>query len=191
MLKYILRLIYISTLVLLSSLSIAQAQQEHFGLENLVYEVKSALLKVETDAYLRNIPSLESVVLTAKTHQELAGGGEINFYILELGGGADSSATTTVVLTLRPPPLDSAADVSSKELADALFNAIIGASQAIAVAGRGEPPLVVADLEVTVSFGLVRKANGGFKIVFPPFKVASGGTINKSEIQSIKVKFKQ
>ena len=159
-------------------------------LEDLVREVKVALLKVQQDDESESLPKLETAVLELNTVQVTKANGKISFIIVEIGGDVSNQITHTVKLTLAPPSPDASSDVASIRLANALAESILAGAKAITEAKKGSPPLHARELTVAIKFALKREGGGGLKISFPPFNIGAGGSASASAIQSITVTYK-
>ena len=158
-------------------------------LEDLVREVKVALLKVEQHAANANLPPFSTAELELNTVQSAGLNGKISFLIVEIGGAGSEQITNSVRLTLLPPPPKSSSDVANLKFADSLAESIIAGAQAIAVAKKGSPPLKAKELQVSVKFVIIRDAEGKLSIKYPPFEIAGGGSVSDSAIQSITVRY--
>jgi hypothetical protein len=159
-------------------------------LEDLIREVKVALLKVQQDDESRSLPKLETAVLELNTVQVMKANGKVSFYVVEIGGDVSSQITHTVTLTLTPPSAKASSDVASTRLAEALAESILAGAKAIVAAKKGSPPLHARELKVAIKFALIREGGGGLKVSFPPFAIGAGGSISASAIQSITVTYK-
>jgi hypothetical protein len=159
-------------------------------LEDLVREVKVALLKVQQSAENDKLPPLSSAEIELNTVQSKNGEGKLSVLIVEIGGTLSSEITNTIKLTLVPPSSKSSSDVASVQFADALAESILSGARGIAAAKIGSPPLNAKELEATIKFVIKRDGNGKLSISFPPFELSAGGGIKKSSIQSIKVIYK-
>lgn len=167
------------------------AAQDSSGLPlaEMIRETKIALLRVQEKAEARNLPPLSSAILEVNTVQQVDANGSVKFLVIELGGGPATEAATTVKLTLVPPSPGAGSDVAKVQLADRLAEVILASVQSIAEAHKGKPPLIASAVEVAVKFGVVRSANGGLAIQFPPFELKAGGKIKASEIQTVTVTY--
>ena len=174
---------------LLFSLS-TKALAEQITLENLVSEVKVALLKVEQKRESEKLPPLTKIELELNTIQKIEGNGKISFLVVEVAANPSQQITNTVKLTLKPPPADSGSDVKAVKLADLLAESILAGARAIAVAEIGLPPLLTEELTSAVKFALIREGGGKLSIKFPPFKVGGGLSISSSDVQLITVTYR-
>ena len=159
-------------------------------LEDLVREVKVALLRVQQHAERDQLPPLATAELELNTVQSTEGSGKISFLIVEIGGEASKEFTHSVKLTLTPPSPKSSSDVTSVLLADALAESILAGARAISAAKKGSPPLHAKELKAVVKFALKRDAEGKLSISFPPFEIGTGASVSASAIQSITVTYK-
>ena len=158
-------------------------------LADMIREIKVALLRVQEKAEARNLPPLSSAVLDVNTIQEIGGEGSVKFLVVEVGGGPTTNSTTEVEITLVPPPPGSGTDVANLQFADRLADVILASAKSLAEAGQGKPPLNVSSVRVAVKFGLIRTANGGVSLEFPPFEFKAGAKIKASEIQTVTVTY--
>jgi hypothetical protein len=172
------------------AIALPVSAEQQMTLEDLVREVKLALLKVQQKIENNSLPPLETVKLEVNTVQSMIGDGKISFLIVELGSKTSKKVTNSVKLTLRPPPSDSSADVSASGISGALAESILAGARAVAIAKKGSPPLHAQELEATVKFAIEREGNGKLSIRFPPFEMGAGGSIAESAIQSITATYK-
>ncbi len=155
----------------------------------MIRETKVALLRVQEKAEAANLPPLANAVLELNALQQIDASGSVKFLVIELGGGPTFESSSTIKVKLTPPPPGSGTDVAGVQLADRLAEGILSAARSLEEARKGKPPLNVSELVVAVKFGLVRAANGGLSIQFPPFEVKAGGKIKASEIQTVTVTY--
>jgi hypothetical protein len=167
------------------------ADAQPYPLADMIRETKVALLRVQEKAEAQNLPPLSSAVLELNTVQAVDASGSIKLLVIEIGGGPATEASTTVKLTLTPPAPGTGTDVAAgaPTLADGLAEAILAAARSLNEASKGKPPLIVSGLSVAVKFGIVRSANGGLALQFPPFEVRAGAKIKASEIQTVTVSY--
>lgn len=159
-------------------------------LEDLVRQVKLALLEVEQSAEAEKLPSLAKVELEVNTVQTRGGDGKLSLLVIELGSGASQELTNTVKLTLAPPSPSSTSDVSATDLANALVESILVGARAIAAAKKGTPPLLARELTVAIRFLVSRDAGGKVTVKFPPFEVGGGAKLHSSDVHEISVVYK-
>jgi hypothetical protein len=166
------------------------ASAEQMNLEDLVREVKVALLKVQQSTENDKLPPLASAELELNAVQSKDGKAKVSFLIVEIGGTVSNQVTHAVKLILAPPKSTSSSDVASVRLADALAESILASARAISSAKKGSPPLDAQELVVSVKFAIKRNGSGGVSICFPPFDVDGGVSVSTSAIQSITVRYK-
>lgn len=167
----------------------AFGESQGLPLADMIRETKVALLRVQEKAEARNLPPLSSAILEINTIQEIDASGSIKFLVVEVGGGPTTEATSTVKITLIPPKPGAGTDVANTQLADRLADVILASANSLAEAKKGKPPLNVSAVEVAVKFAIVRSANGGLSLQFPPFELKAGATIKASEIQTVTVTY--
>jgi Trypsin-co-occurring domain 2 len=167
----------------------ASAETQGLPLADMIRETKVALLRVQEKAEARNLPPLSSAILELNTIQQVDASGSVKFLVIELGGGPATEAASTVKITLEPPAPGAGTDVANVQLADRLADVILASAASLAEAKKGKPPLKVTEVSVAVKFGLVRSANGGLSLAFPPFELKAGATIKASEIQTVTVSY--
>ncbi len=180
----------LGTLFLLILIPFGHAVAQEITLESLVHEVKVALLKVEQEVKLENLPPLDTAVLVVNATQKKSATGRVSLHIVEVGGDSASSITHKIELTLSPPSAESSSDVSPLKLADALASSILAGSMAIAEAKKGSPPLIAKTLKASVKFALTRSGGGGVGIHFPPFSFSGKAKVSSANVQSITVTYK-
>ena len=117
--------------------------------------------------------------------------GKIRFFVIEAGAEGSTSGSSTVELRLTPPDPESAENKSEAPLADALAAAILGASDAIEAAARGEPPLQAESVKATIEFTLSGSALAGIQVAFPPFEASAAGEVSSVSTQRIIAEFKR
>lgn len=171
-------------------LAVPAKAEEALVLEDLVRELKVALLKVE-DAVeaAKDLPGLESATLEVNAVVSIDAKAGFSWWVVQLGASGGTEYATTIRLKLKPPPAGSPASVSEIDLADSLKEAILAGARAIKVARETNPPLLARSLETTIRFGVEGKAGGGFAIKFPPFEASASGEVAQSAVQSISVKY--
>jgi hypothetical protein len=169
----------------------AQTGSGSLSLDDLVRELKVALLQVSEATETQNLPNLESAVLEANTSMKVEANGTISLWVVEVGGGQNNEFASTVTLTLKPPPPGSSSNISAVHLADVLKEAILSGARAIHAAAQGNPPLIADKLEASVRFAVQRDASGKLSVKFPPFDASVGGHITGAEVQTITVTYKK
>jgi Trypsin-co-occurring domain 2 len=167
----------------------ASGECQGLPLVDMIREMKVALLRVQEKAEARNLPPLSSAVLEINTIQEIDANGSIKFLVVALGGGPTTEATSTIKITLIPPRPGVGTDVANIQLADRLAEVILASAKSLAEAKQGKPPLIVSAVTVAVKFAIVRSANGGLSLQFPPFELKAGAKIKASEIQTVTVTY--
>jgi hypothetical protein len=181
----------LSMLCLLAALSAPTgAGAQTLTLEDMIREVKVALLRVEQIAREEEIPPLHSVDLELNTVQVVDGNGKVSFLIFVIDGGVKTEQTNTVKLTLVPPPPESGSSVAAANIADTLTQAILAGARAIKLAGQGQPPLVANELKATLKFAFTKKAGGGLQLQFPPFEIGGSGSGSHGAVQTLSVTYK-
>jgi hypothetical protein len=159
------------------------------SLEDLVLEVKVALLRVQDGAEANALPKLSKAVLEVNTELKAGAGGKVSLWVVEVGASTSSTLTSSMKLTLKPPEPGSVSDVAAVRIADALAAAILAGAKAIAVAGAGNPPLIADELTATIKFAIDTKGNGGLAIKFPPFGALAEAGMGTAAVQTIEVTY--
>ncbi|WP_369059067.1 hypothetical protein ABOZ73_15740 [Caulobacter sp. 73W] len=136
------------------------------ALEDMLKEMKAALLKVEQSA-APGLPKLSSATLNATTVQKSNAGGSFKLFIVEFGAKRSEELTTAVSITLTPPRADAAASVSP-DISDALAAVILSAAKAVQEAKAGSPPLIASEVKASIKFGVSKDGAGKIKLEFIP-----------------------
>jgi hypothetical protein len=181
--------LFLLAAALVSAASSSARAAEGLPLADMIRETKVALLRVQDAAEARNLPPLANAVLELSTIQEVDASGSLKLVVVEIGGGPATEATSSISVTLVPPPAGSPSDIASVRLADQLAQSILSAARALAEAKAGNPPLIAGEVKASIKFALVRAANGGLSLTFPPFEVSAGAKVKASEIQTITVTY--
>lgn len=167
------------------------AVAEEISLSSMVQSVQVALRDTQKKIERQNAPKLDTVTLNLKTVSKEEGEAGFTIYVVSLGGSGSSEVTSSVMIELVPPPADAPSNVSpAADITKALKDSIVAASNAIRVAQEGRPKLVSKSIEVSLAFVLQAEGSGGLKIIFPPFEAAAGGSMSRSEVQTITIVFK-
>ena len=172
-----------------SSASADTPPQSNLRLEDLVREVKVALLRVQEAPDASQLPALEKAVLEVNTEVKTEEGGKISLWVVELGGTEKGGAMSSIELTLKPPEPGSPTDVANEDLADALAAAILAGARAVFVASQGNPPLVPDHLTASIKFAVEADGNGGLAVKFPPFEVGANASFSSAQVQTIAVTY--
>src|SRR4051812_16192167 len=105
-----LRLLTILMLILFSPALHAQQQagaEAEFAsgrqIDQVLAQIQAALVRVQTEAASANLPALASVSLELKTELGRTAKGELNLYVVTVGGTVENESTQRVILTLSPP----------------------------------------------------------------------------------------
>jgi hypothetical protein len=158
-------------------------------IDQIVYEIQIALLKVQNEAAASSLPELGSVSLELETELAYGAGGELNLYVISADGTVEKENVQRVALTLVPPKPYSEAPIASGQISESLSTAILAVAKGIANARKRKPPLTLSKLEAEIRF-LVKAAGGaGLKIELLPITAGLKGDIRKSATQTIIVTF--
>ena len=79
--------------------STASARQ----IDQVLLEIQRALLKVQTEAASRSLPILSSVSLELETEVAYGANGELDLYVVSIGGTTENQSVQRVSLKLVPP----------------------------------------------------------------------------------------
>jgi hypothetical protein len=158
-------------------------------IDQVLSEIQVALLKVQNDAANNDLPKLASVTLELEAEFAQSAAGELNLYVISIGGNVESENTQHVTLSLVPPQAYSEQPVASGQVSESLSTAIIAAAKGVASARRRKPPLVLSKLEAEIRFVVKTVGEGGIKTELLPITASLKGEIKKSAVQVIKVTF--
>ena len=175
--------------IALTMLVTSSTSSHAMALQDLVKEVKFALLKVRQQLDRKSLPPLKHAELELNTEQKTDGGGKISLYIIEIGASGTRQVAQTIKLTLIPPPADSSADVADVKIGEELGKAIVAGVEAIEEAKRGAPALIPKEFKATIRFALTRDKRGGLMLTFPPFGAGGNAGLATAAVQVVTVTF--
>lgn len=168
----------------------APASAEDVPVEDLLVEMKRALLIVEESAEEDALPPLKTATLNVSTVQKKVTGGKINLLIISFGKKKTSELKTDLSIVLGPPPKGSGSEVSSPQISQLIADAILAAGRAIKEAEKGSPALVAKEVTAKVKFGVSKDSEGGLKIEFAPVTVEGSGSSNSGNVHEIVLTYK-
>jgi hypothetical protein len=158
-------------------------------IDQVLSQIQAALSKVQTEAASTNLPALHSVDLELKAEFSTAASGELNLYVVTVGGAIEGQTTQRVLLTMVPPPPYSERPIAAGDVTESLSSAILAAAKGIANAQKRKPPLNLSRLEVEVQFAVKDSGSAGVKLEIFPITASMKGEIKSSAIQTAKVIF--
>ena len=165
--------------------STASARQ----IDQVLLEIQRALLKVQTEAASRSLPILSSVSLELETEVAYGANGELDLYVVSIGGTTENQSVQRVSLKLVPPRPYSEAPIASAQISETLSSAILAVAQGVAKARNRPPPLTLSKLETEIRFVVKAAGEGGIKVALLPLTASLKGNISNSAIQIITVTF--
>lgn len=158
-------------------------------IDQVLSEIQVALLKVQNEAAAGSLPKLASVSLELEAEFAYGAGGELNLYVVSIGGTVENENAQRIKLTLAPPKPYSEQPIASGQMSESLSTAILAAAKGIANTQRRKPPLVLSKLEAEIRFVVKVTGEGGIKAELLPITAALKGEIKKSAIQTVTVTF--
>ena len=159
------------------------------AIQTVLTSVRDALIGVQKTLQHDNYPPLSAVTLTLQTTLAKQTGGQINLWVVALGGKAEKSELQEIVVQLTPPSPNSPRNLAEESLTAALESAIVSAVEGVQNAGSPGLPLAFTGLQVSISFVVKSNAGGGAKIEILPISADLSGEVSASSTQNIKVVF--
>lgn len=168
----------------------ALAESQGVVIDRLLPQIQRALIRVQDEADVANLPKLTSVRLELSTFLKKGADGKIRFFVFSLGGGGSQETSQNITLTLSPPAPGAPSPVGVDYLADALANSILSAARSVHEARTRKPPLILTELKATIKFVVTKIGGGGAEFEVGPIGFELSGEVKSTEIQTITVTFK-
>jgi hypothetical protein len=175
-----------------SSVNAQQANSDFASgrqIDEVLAQIQKALSRVQNEAASSNLPALASVDLELKAEFASSGSGELNLYVITVGGAVENSYAQRVQLTLAPPRPFVEHPIAAGDVTESLSTAILAAARGIANAQKRKPPLELSKLEVEILFALKASGTAGVKFDILPISASLKGEIKSNAVQTAKIVF--
>jgi hypothetical protein len=184
------RILFLTFLAVAANPSSAQQPDEsNRQIDQVLSQIQAALSKAQTEAAASNLPALHSVELELKSEFTTSGSGELNLYVITVGGAVEGESVQRVLLTMTPPPPFSERPIAGNDITETLSSAIISAAKGVALAQKRKPPLKLSKLEVEIKFAVKSSGTGGLKLEIIPITASLKGEVKSNAVQTAKVTF--
>lgn len=160
-------------------------------IDQIIGEIQVGLLRAQNEAAARNLPALKSVTLELETEFAYSAGGELNLYVVSVGGNIEKDKIQRLSMTLTPPAPYSEEPIAQGEISENLSSAILAAAQGVANTRKRKPPLALTKLEAEIRFVVKATGKAGVKLEILPITADIKGDISKNAVQAITVSFEE
>jgi hypothetical protein len=155
--------------------------------------VVDAIQQALREAQARSVegfPPLKSATVKLQTEASRSVGGEIAVYVFSLESRYTSETASTLELKMKPPETGTPRGLQpAGDLRDALARAIHLAQVGAAKAAGGDPPFVIAQVEIEVKFAVETAGSAGAKVALVPLGAEAGGRVNRNQVHSVTLLF--
>ncbi len=155
--------------------------------------VMGAIQEALSEAQTREVPGfplLKSVTIKLQTEAGRSVSGEIGVYVFSLGSRYSAESASTLELKMEPPRESPGKGLLPPgELKQALAREIFLAKVGVARAARGDPPFVMAQIQIDLKFTVEVSGAAGAAVKLVPLGAEAGGKLNRNQVHSVTLVF--